>query len=150
MKWRTSCDPQATRWWTNVNKQAPNSTIQVNKTPETWTMIAEKKWHMPTNMDFLTQLITKTRYIFQEEPDKPINSLAYTGDGGMGAREAQKCTSAGKTLPSKINVPPHSLSVSTKCRSELQETFPTCQQNKQHTSGNDCKLRPIFKLSSYN
>jgi len=47
----------------------------------------------------------------------PINALAYeyTGDDGMGARETQKTTSSGKKLPSRMNVPPHSLSVSIKC-----------------------------------
>jgi hypothetical protein len=78
----------------------------------------------------------------------PIHALAYTGDGGMGARETQKPTSSGKKLPSRMNVPPHSFSVSIKCWSELQGTFPTCQQNELHTSGNDYKLRPIFKLPS--
>jgi hypothetical protein len=81
----------------------------------------------------------------------PINALAYAGDGGMGAREIQKSTSSGRKLPSRVNVTPHSLPVPIKCWGELQRTFPTGQQNQQHTTRwNDYKLRPIFNLSSYN
>lgn len=79
----------------------------------------------------------------------PIHALAYTGDGGMGGKRNPEGYVLRKKLPYRMNVPPYSFSVSIKCWSELQGTFPTCQQNEQHTtSGNDYKLRPIFKLPS--
>jgi hypothetical protein len=83
-------------------------------------MITEKKWHTVSHKTKIHNFMSGGTWY---EMSLPINALAYSGDSWLGAWETQKSTSSRKNPPSKIIVPPHSLSVPIPAEANCKEPF---------------------------